>query len=61
MSATPVANVFWLKLRSWHIVAGNHSGGVYPLACGRTAIGLPNDVRGAGKTCEICLRVAGPK
>ena len=57
-----MGNVRWVKIRSWHISMGWQSrGGQWKLACGRFAAGDELDDRGTGKTCESCLRVAGPK
>lgn len=56
-------DVRWVKLRSWHISAGfkARGDGAWKLVCGRYAVGDEVDERGEGKTCESCLRIAGPK
>ena len=55
-------DVKWFKLRSWHIYAGVADTGLARAYCGRTAQRpLEDDRPTNAKTCEICLRIAGPR
>lgn len=63
-----MSNVQWFKIRSWHIASSAVSRSSVPLSiCGRWG-SLENGVvapvvenRPANeKTCESCLRIAGP-
>ena len=57
-------NVRWFQIRSWHVYSGFVSrGGLLKAVCGRWSGSNTElvDDRPVGKTCESCLRIAGPK
>ena len=49
-------NLWWFQIRSWHAVVPNR-GLSWKSLCGRLQEGHPTaEQRGAGKSCEVCLR-----
>lgn len=60
-------NVRWFRIVSWHIASGLVSRASHPKSlCGRWADGpeslvLHEDRPGNERTCESCLRIAGPR
>lgn len=57
-------NVQWFKIQSWHIYKFTTRGGQPVSVCGREGdrtAPVVEDRPGDQRTCESCLRIAGPR